>query len=121
MSHLRRCLVIALVVAFPSTTLLAQQSSGDVIRAATASVVSDAPVGGPRLSGTQVGVRAHTQQALRTESVRQPDGMRRRGVPHMIIGGVALIVGGVIGNDAGTIVMLGGLGVGLYGLYLFLQ
>jgi hypothetical protein len=38
----------------------------------------------------------------------------------MIVGGAALIVGAVIGDSAGTIVMLGGAGIGLYGLYLFL-
>lgn len=39
----------------------------------------------------------------------------------MIIGGAALLGGAIIGDDAGQIVMLGGLGVGLYGLYLHLQ
>jgi hypothetical protein len=34
--------------------------------------------------------------------------------------GAALVLGAVIGDDAGTIVMLGGAGIGLYGLYLFL-
>lgn len=38
----------------------------------------------------------------------------------MAVGGAALVIGAVIGNDAGTIVMLGGAAVGLYGLYLFL-
>ena len=38
----------------------------------------------------------------------------------MIVGGAALVIGAVIGDDAGTIVMLGGAGIGLYGLYLFL-
>jgi hypothetical protein len=38
----------------------------------------------------------------------------------MIVGGAALVVGAVIGGDAGTLVMLGGAGIGLYGLYLFL-
>jgi len=38
----------------------------------------------------------------------------------MIVGGAALVVGAVIGDDAGTLVMLGGAAVGLYGLYLFL-
>jgi|SRR5215831_5041997 len=41
-------------------------------------------------------------------------------VAMMIVGGAALVIGAVIGNDAGTIVMLGGAGIGLYGLYLFL-
>ena len=38
----------------------------------------------------------------------------------MIVGGAALVIGAVIGDDAGTLVMLGGAGIGLYGLYLFL-
>ena len=44
----------------------------------------------------------------------------KNAVAMMIVGGAALVVGAVIGNDAGTIVMLGGAGIGLYGLYLFL-
>jgi len=44
----------------------------------------------------------------------------RNAVAMMIVGGAALVIGAVIGNDAGTIVMLGGAGIGLYGLYLFL-
>jgi hypothetical protein len=44
----------------------------------------------------------------------------RNAVAMMIVGGAALLVGAVIGDDAGTIVMLGGAGIGLYGLYLFL-
>jgi hypothetical protein len=44
----------------------------------------------------------------------------RNAVALMIVGGAALVVGAVIGDDAGTLVMLGGAGIGLYGLYLFL-
>jgi len=44
----------------------------------------------------------------------------RNSVALMIVGGAALVIGAVIGDDAGTIVMLGGAGIGLYGLYLFL-
>lgn len=39
----------------------------------------------------------------------------------MIVGGAALLTGAIIGDDAGTIVMIGGAAVGLWGLYLFLQ
>lgn len=38
-----------------------------------------------------------------------------------IVGGVGLVVGAVIGGDAGSIVMLGSAAVGLYGLYRFLS
>ena len=39
----------------------------------------------------------------------------------MIVGGAALIVGAIIGGRAGTIIMVGGAVVGLYGLYKFLE
>ncbi len=39
----------------------------------------------------------------------------------MVVGGAALIVGAIIGDDPGTIIMVGGAIVGLYGLYQYLQ
>ena len=39
----------------------------------------------------------------------------------MIVGGAAFLAGAIIGGDAGTIIMVGGAAVGLYGLYLYLQ
>ncbi|HJR64111.1 MAG TPA: hypothetical protein VJ803_10430 [Gemmatimonadaceae bacterium] len=39
----------------------------------------------------------------------------------MIIGGAIFLVGAIIGDDAGTVIMVGGAGVGLYGLYLYLE
>ena len=44
----------------------------------------------------------------------------RNALALMVVGGAALVIGAVIGDDAGTIVMLGGAGIGLYGLYLYL-
>jgi len=52
--------------------------------------------------------------------VYQTKKSNRNAVAMMIVGGAALVIGAVIGDDAGTIVMLGGAGIGLYGLYLFL-
>ena len=39
----------------------------------------------------------------------------------MIVGGAALVVGSVIGGDAGTLMMVGGGVLGLVGLYRYLQ
>jgi len=39
----------------------------------------------------------------------------------MVVGGAALIVGAIIGDDPGTIIMVGGAVIGLYGLYQYLQ
>ncbi|GAC1682964.1 MAG: hypothetical protein NVS9B3_00720 [Gemmatimonadaceae bacterium] len=39
----------------------------------------------------------------------------------MIVGFGALLAGAIIGGSAGTIIMIGGAFVGLYGLYMYLQ
>ena len=39
----------------------------------------------------------------------------------MIVGGAAFVAGALIGDDAGTVLMVAGAGVGLYGLYLYLR
>ncbi|HEY5491576.1 MAG TPA: hypothetical protein VIK25_10345 [Gemmatimonadaceae bacterium] len=39
----------------------------------------------------------------------------------MIVGGVALLVGAVIGGDSGTIIMIGGGVLGLFGLWNYLK
>ena len=81
---------------------------------------------GPRADALQAGVRAQAAVvaiagATAESPTPQPELARKRGGPQMIIGGVALVGGAVVGGDVGTIVMLAGLGYGLYGLYLYLQ
>ena len=92
----------------------AQQVGGSV---STTSTV------GPRAEGTRIGVTV--QGSIGGENEREPTlqspNLRRRGVPLMIIGGAALVGGAIIGDDAGTLIMIGGLAVGLYGLYQYLQ
>lgn len=39
----------------------------------------------------------------------------------MIVGGAAFLAGAIVGDDAGTVMMVAGAGVGLYGLYLYLR
>ena len=39
----------------------------------------------------------------------------------MVVGGAALIIGAVIGGDAGLLIAIGGAIIGLYGLYHFIQ
>ena len=53
---------------------------------------------------------------------RRADTSRNRAL--MIVGGATLLVGAVVSgsnSDAGTIIMIGGGAIGLYGLYKFLQ
>jgi len=50
---------------------------------------------------------------------------RRKGygqpIALMVVGGAALLTGLIIGDDAGTVIAVGGAVVGLYGLYQYLQ
>ena len=39
----------------------------------------------------------------------------------MILGGAIFLTGAIIGDDPGTIIMISGAAVGIYGLYLYLQ
>ena len=79
---------------------------------------SPAAVRGPSTSSARVA--AHTiSTSLGAPAVFQ-DKKPKRSVAFMIVGGAALVVGAVIGDDAGTIVMIGGAAMGLYGLYRFL-
>ena len=45
----------------------------------------------------------------------------RRSETLMIVGGAIFLAGAIIGDDAGTIIMISGAAVGIYGLYLYLQ
>jgi hypothetical protein len=74
---------------------------------------------GPRVTSARVASHA-TSAPIGAAPVIQNRPSNRNAVALMAVGGAALVVGAVIGDDAGTLVMLGGAVVGLYGLYLFL-
>jgi len=75
---------------------------------------------GPTREALAVGVRPTMSQTTAPapskggSGVGQPEAM-------MIVGGAAILVGAVIGGDAGDIFMVGGAVVGLFGLYKYLQ
>ena len=74
---------------------------------------------GPTRESARVAVHA-AETRRGAPPVFQNKKSNRNAVAMMVVGGAALVIGAVIGDDAGTIVMLGGAGIGLYGLYLFL-
>jgi hypothetical protein len=78
------------------------------------------PALGPTLDGATVGFhRATSQTAHGAVTVAAAHSSNSAAL--MIVGGAAFLAGAIIGGDAGTIIMVGGAGVGLYGLYLYLQ
>ena len=78
------------------------------------------PAVGPTLDGATVGFRRATSQTTRGP-VTVAAARASNSAALMIVGGAAFLAGAIIGGDAGTIIMVGGAGVGLYGLYLYLQ
>ena len=110
---------------FPGLALATLAAALAFAPPAAAQAASEAP--GPTLTATSSALRASTAVTERVDSqasltvLQQPRRPFGQAEALMIIGGAALLAGAIIGGDAGTIVMLGGAGVGLYGLYLFLQ
>jgi hypothetical protein len=74
---------------------------------------------GPTNDALAVGVRV----TVPTTSVAAPRANAGLGQSEalMIVGGASILVGAIIGGDAGTVFMVGGAVVGLYGLYKYLQ
>ena len=54
-----------------------------------------------------------------TESGVRRFNSRAPGATLMIIGGAAIIAGVLVGDSGGTVLILGGIGIGAYGFYLY--
>lgn len=78
-----------------------------------------APAAGPRLDAVVTGFRTpeHRVNAVNLQQ-RQNVG---RPVALMVVGGAAIVLGAVIGNDVGVLFMIGGAIALLIGLYRYLQ
>jgi hypothetical protein len=127
----RTLLLPALLLAVPTVAsaqapLVTDQTPSSVVASTPAPVTSAAPA--PTAAAvTAAGPVAEVQPvALKARNAPVPAPKAPRGDSSnnralMIVGAVGLVVGAVIGGDEGTIVMLGSAGVGLLGLYRFLQ
>jgi hypothetical protein len=95
-----------------------------LIPAASGAQQSAAPLAtGPRIQAAAVGFRfAETKVDASTKVTAAPI---RRGagqdVALMVVGVGAMIAGALIGDTAGTIIIIGGAGMALYGLYNYLE
>jgi hypothetical protein len=109
------------VSAEPSVALEPKMSTETVIVQdvpVTASVEVAAPTGPSMQSATLSPRRSHSQSIDANTMRRRPS--RGSGVGLMILGGAALITGLIIGDNAGTVIAVGGALIGLYGLYVYL-
>lgn len=102
----------------PAITLSSTIPQTAAPQPATGAVVT-AERAGPTMAASVAGVRTQSQSA----EALAPVAVERvgRNPALMIVGAAALVVGAIIGDDAGTIVMVGGAVVGLIGLWNFLR
>ena len=113
-SHLKATLTLAAILAALTASPATAQRTTPATRPAV-----------PTIEGRTAAVRAialadasalapSRQQAALARPMRQSEIL-------MIIGGGLFLTGAIIGDDAGTVLMVGGVITGLYGLYQFLQ
>ncbi len=86
-------------------------------------VTVQAPAVAPALASAQADVAVGVRTVAMTTPFAPAPVPRAygRSPALMIVGGAMLLVGAVIGGDEGTIVMLGGGGLGLLGLWYYLR
>ncbi|MGA9838375.1 MAG: hypothetical protein WBQ26_13765 [Gemmatimonadaceae bacterium] len=119
-------LATALVVAAPLAAQQAPFDSTSSIVVATAVVapapaVVAVPLTGPVLQPAAVGPRAYVATTTLPTMSMSEDGENSSNVALMVVGGAGLIVGGIIGGQSGTIIMVGSGILGLVGLFRYLQ
>ena len=73
---------------------------------------------GPTMDAAAVGVR-HASETSTTAA--SPRGGYGQPVALMVVGGAAVLVGLIIGGDAGAAIAIGGAVAGLIGLYQYMQ
>lgn len=105
----------------PAASVAASQVSPFAVERAPAPTAGPrADAAGPQADRSGVALRARTSEnAPAPAPLPRGDTSQNRAL--MIVGVAALVTGAVIGGDEGTIIMLGGAGIGLYGLYQFLK
>lgn len=128
--------VALLSLMLTGTAPLAAQSTGNAATDSTRAVAVDtaqavraesrattAPTIGAPMTGLRSGI--HSAESQRPAQPNATAAATRAGLGQaramMIVGVAAMIAGGVIGGDPGTIIMIGGAVIALIGLYDFLQ
>ena len=90
-----------------------------IVQGATAPAAANpASATGPTQRAAALSPRHTSSTSKDMNAMRRPS--RGSGVGLMILGGAALVTGLIIGDNAGTVIAVGGALVGLYGLYVYL-
>lgn len=124
MRHLFASLAVA--VALAPAALAAQSFSGPatLAPASPTPVVASAPATAPSMVRPDVAginVKADANAPLAVNTAAAAGLHQGEGVALMAVGGAGLVAGLLIGDSAGTAIAIGGLAVGLVGLYEYVR
>ena len=112
----------ALLACVVTTPLAAQMATPEAALADVAPAVAPpAPTAGPTVASLTLGYSSVTDASTEMTWDNQRRGKNSTGPVLAIVGGAALIGGLLIGESAGTAIAVGGLIMGLIGLYLWLK
>ena len=123
MRHLFASLALAVAIAPAAlsgqqTTALAQTSPIPAVAPASVTPAAQAPM----IRADVAGITRSDSRAPLVVSSAASEGLHQgEGVALMAVGGAGLVAGLLIGNSAGTAVAIGGLAVGLVGLYEYVR
>ena len=115
MTNTGRVLAACAVVFALTSPAAAQQA--ETANVAPASIMTR-PAPTPVLTLQEVNVAGESVTTPLSLPAQQGRGTN---VALMVVGGAAIVLGAIIGGDAGTIMMVGGAGVGLWGLYNYMR
>ena len=118
-SRVALVLMSALILVLRAPQGAAQSFAATPISPSSPATQVEKPQVGPTVAAMTVGVR-NVVPATAQPQQRGSAGLGQNEAL-MIVGGAAILVGAVVGGDAGDIFMIGGAIVGLYGLYKYLQ
>lgn len=76
---------------------------------------------GPRVEATATALRKPSQSADSAAALQRSRQNVGKPVAFMIVGGAAIVLGSVVDNEVGNLIVIGGVVALLYGLYRYLQ
>jgi hypothetical protein len=116
MRHMRLAAAVGLVA-------LAAPCAVRPVHAQASAAVTTAPASGPRYENLRAGYTAQdqsTSQLQLSAAAKGPFGSKKNGQIAAIVGGAAMVGGLIIGDDAGAVIAVTGLVIGVLGLWTWL-
>lgn len=107
----------SILLAFAALLIVSSTTFAQTTAPATASFHS----AGPWQTDAIVGIQSKTAANYAPLAASESGAHKGQPIALMAVGGAAIILGAIMDNDAGPILMVGGSVLGLYGLYLYMK